>query len=232
MNEYLEKAKIAFEKNDYLEALNLYEKVKGEIKDEVQALLGMSECFYRLNRFDESIKKCQEVLAIEPNEAIAHVGLADAYEAIGDLKKSRDEGKLAFTMDPNSPWALGCYGRQLIEDKEIDEGIQLLEKAVNIDDSLYFNHVNLVVAYTLKKDHKKVLGKVKKLYSLRPSFRWGVGIAVAYMNRLHLYPIIGSIFFLTLLGFLTYHSWIFLIISVASIVLLLLTWILVKRYLR
>ena len=143
MNEIYEKAQNSLRQKKYSEALELFRQVDGDKENSVSAVIGMAKCLYGLNRFSEACIKCQEALTIEPNNPSAHALLADVYEGLGDLQKSREEGRLAYTIDPNSPWALTVYGTQLVEDKRIDEGIQILEKAAMIDDTFYLAHKEL-----------------------------------------------------------------------------------------
>jgi tetratricopeptide (TPR) repeat protein len=229
MNPMIANAQKALDDNKYEEALDLYNKLIIETPTDTLALHGAAKCLYRLNRLHDAIEVCQKALVINLNLPLIHVILADAYDALQDLGRSREEASAAFALDPNSAEVLGCYGTRMLKDNRLDDGISILEKATVLDDNLYFIHRNLVVAYSQKKDKKRVIKELKKLYRLRPSLRLSFEIIFAYMDKMKLFNIVGLVFTFSVFVAFVFKAWNLLWISTLCIGFLIALGLILRR---
>ena len=48
-------------------------------------------------------------------------------------EESEEHGKIAYSMNPNDPRVLAVYGEILVRNKKIDQGLELLHKALELD---------------------------------------------------------------------------------------------------
>ena len=48
-----------------------------------------------------------------------------------DFEKSKDSGRKATAINPNDPRVISVYGEALLRLRELDQGINYLEKAMN-----------------------------------------------------------------------------------------------------
>jgi tetratricopeptide (TPR) repeat protein len=81
-------------------------------------------------KYDEAISKLHELLAVDSNHALSHLGLAVLYGKVGQHDKAVEHGRLACAAEPNEPfnftalsitcqraWA-GTQNRQYIQEAE------------------------------------------------------------------------------------------------------------------
>ena len=98
--------------------------------------------------------------------------------AISLMQKKYDEseehGKIAYSMNPNDPRVLAVYGEILVRNKKIDQGLELLHKALELDpvpagqktsDNRYRD---LVLGYFCKKDYDICITQAQKIKELEP----------------------------------------------------------------
>jgi tetratricopeptide (TPR) repeat protein len=228
LNERMRKAREAFEAGKFNEALLLYREEIDSVPSEVLAHLGEAFCLYKVGSVDEAISASYRALEIDPNLAIAHVILAEAFADRNEIKKSRDEARIAYGLDPNSPDILASYGSFMLIDNLLDEGVLVLEELLQIAPDHYIAHRNLATIYAQKRNYKKALEHTKALRRLRPSFLNNLRIIIAYMSMLHLFKILGVISFLLAIGGVLFRSWALLAVSISYALLILLAGIYVK----
>jgi tetratricopeptide (TPR) repeat protein len=216
----LDEAKFFLEANEYGKALDLFMQAHEESPQDIDVILSLATCLFRLRRYEESISFSLKVLTIDQNLPQAHIKLADAYDAINDVVKSRHEANIAFSLDPNSAEVLGCYGTYLLKDKKIDEGILALEKAEEKDNTLLFVHRNLATAYFHKNDRKRMMAELRKMYKLQPSSKLILEIILVYLDTIKFTKIVASVFLLSLLGAVLFKMWNLLWIDFFCVVLL------------
>jgi len=58
---------------------------------------------------------------------------AEVYLSMHDFEKSKDSGRKATTINPNDPRVISVYGEALLRLRELDQGIEYLEKAYELD---------------------------------------------------------------------------------------------------
>lgn len=186
MDNLLIQAESARKSRRYKNALKFYNELLDFSPENELALEGAAYCLYNLQRNEDALIMCQKALRINPNLAIPHVILAYLYDDKGDTANSRQEARIALGLEPSSPEVLCCYGLLLLSDGKIEEAIQYLEKAVNVDADMYLAHYNLFVAYQKQRNRKGVATELNILFRLKPNLRNFIGLLASYLvlNRL------------------------------------------------
>lgn len=219
MEDYMAEAQKAYEARNFKKAFELY---KREISARPKSLLARdraARCLLALKRPLDAVTMSREILDIDPNYALAHGIMAEAYYDMKEISKSKAEIELAYTMAPANSEVLTAYGSLLLFDKKLDNAITFLEKALENDPNNYIAYNNLAVIYTAKRDRAKIYFAAKEMYRLRRSLKNLVRLTIAYMNHTKLSSVLAvAIFILMIVSALT-HTWWMLILAVAVAVM-------------
>jgi tetratricopeptide (TPR) repeat protein len=78
----------------------------------------------------ENINKAVE---LNNNDFEAHRMLAEVHLSLHDFDKALLHGTKAFQLNPNDPRVTSVYGEILVRVKKIPEGLDMLEKAYELD---------------------------------------------------------------------------------------------------
>lgn len=178
----LEKAQELLQKQNFQEALLIYERVIADEPSSILAYHNAAICLFNMKRFNDAIEMSSKALAMNPDMATAHALLSAIYNEIQEIEKSREEAEIAYNLDPNSAEVLATYGTRLLRDNQIDKAIVILEKASQINPKNYGIHVNLSQAYLIKGDPKMHYHHNKETYHLRPSFFTWLRFIYSYIN--------------------------------------------------
>ncbi|MCF2491675.1 lipopolysaccharide assembly protein LapB [Dyadobacter sp. CY347] len=155
----------------YLRQNNL-EKALGEAKKliaaepgEVSYLVELAEMLIANERIVEAVAPLEEALKVNPDEAQAHVLLADIYRRNGDVQKCNEELKLVFAnpnldADPKIRVLTG-YLTMLKTDAEIGEAITLAKQLSETHPNE--SRTNVIYADLLMRQNKKA--EARDLYA-------------------------------------------------------------------
>jgi len=167
----LTQAESLLDNGDFAKALHLFEElIKAEPENAI-AYQGASIARLNLDNYSEALELSYKALDLDSMLTIPHTTLAYIYDELGDKAKSREEAKIALSMDIESPEALFCSGFFSLLDNKLDDAIRYLEKAVKIHPSLYLAQYNLATAYQKSGDSKKLLRQTVILFGLKPNAR-------------------------------------------------------------
>ena len=72
-------------------------------------------------------------MEVDPNDFECHRMQAEVYLSMHDFEKSKDSGRKATAINPNDPRVISVYGEALLRLRELDQGINYLEKAYELD---------------------------------------------------------------------------------------------------
>ena len=100
--------------------------------------------------YDEAIKCYKEAITINPNSALAHYNLGDAYydkemfdEAIVEYKKS-------LVIDPDNKAAHLILGNTYKKKGMLDDAVSEYKKVIDIDSNNAWAHQELGIVYAMK----------------------------------------------------------------------------------
>ena len=70
-----------------------------EIMNEVEELVELAKFYYLNKNFEESVKKYEEALKLEPKDARIYYNLAIVYETMNVVDKAKQNFRLALQLD-------------------------------------------------------------------------------------------------------------------------------------
>ena len=113
--------------------------------------------------FAEAKQNIDKALELNENDFECHRMLSAVYLSNHDYLLAEDHGRKAFNMVPNDPRVLSGYGEVLVRVGKVDKGLELLNKAFELDpipqgQSTSDNRIkDLILGYFLAEDYNKVV---------------------------------------------------------------------------
>ena len=113
--------------------------------------------------FTEAKQNIDKALELNENDFECHRMLSAVYLSNHDYLLAEDHGRKAFNMVPNDPRVLSGYGEVLVRIGKVDKGLELLNKAFELDpipqgQSTSDNRIkDLILGYFLAEDYNKVV---------------------------------------------------------------------------
>jgi tetratricopeptide (TPR) repeat protein len=113
--------------------------------------------------FAEAKQNIDKALELNENDFECHRMLSAVYLSNHDYLLAEDHGRKAFNMVPNDPRVLSGYGEVLVRTGKVDKGLELLNKAYELDpipqgQSSSDNRVrDLILGYFFAADYNKVI---------------------------------------------------------------------------
>jgi tetratricopeptide (TPR) repeat protein len=142
---------------EYAKALEIYERLIADDATNALAYEGAADCLNKLGRFDEAFSQSIKSTQLDNQLTKPYAIRAYVYLSKNAVEKALHEADVLIQLDPNSFETLQCYGTTLLFNHRIDDGIQMLEKALSINPKSIFCHVNLASSYYRKKNYSKNL---------------------------------------------------------------------------
>ena len=111
----------------------------------------------------EAKQNIEKALELNENDFECHRMLSAVYLSNHDYAMAEDHGLKAFNMVPNDPRVLSGYGEVLVRVGKVDKGLELLNKAYELDpipqgQSTSDNRIkDLILGYFFAKDFTKVI---------------------------------------------------------------------------
>jgi tetratricopeptide (TPR) repeat protein len=120
---------------------------------------------------------------LEPASANAHRALAEASLYKGERRQFWDEAARSMELNPNDAGAIGWFGMVLAFSGRWDEGIALVEKALNFNPSVVSPAARyaLAKAHYLRREFPEALEDFEPIWATWPDY-W-----VNDLNRSYLY---------------------------------------------
>ena len=113
--------------------------------------------------FAEAKQNIDKALELNENDFECHRMLSAVYLSNHDYLLAEDHGRKAFNMVPNDPRVLSGYGEVLVRIGKVDKGLELLNKAFELDpipqgQSTSDNRIkDLILGYFFAEDFNKVV---------------------------------------------------------------------------
>ena len=95
--------------------------------------LGRGYCEMSNEKVDELMELLDKALEVDQNDFECHRMLSEVYLSMHNFEKSKESGHKATTLNPNDPRVISVYGESLLRLGELDQGIEFLEKAYELD---------------------------------------------------------------------------------------------------
>ena len=113
--------------------------------------------------FADAKQNIDKALELNENDFECHRMLSAVYLSNHDYVLAEDHGRKAFNMVPNDPRVLSGYGEVLVRTGKVDKGLELLNKAYELDpipqgQSTSDNRIkDLILGYFFAEDFNKVV---------------------------------------------------------------------------
>jgi tetratricopeptide (TPR) repeat protein len=124
-----------------------------------------------LGRLDEGIAILKQAIQLDPNEAVAHGNLGNAYYDKGLLDQAIAEYKRAVELDPNNALAHNNLGLAYCMKGWIDQAINELKRAIELNPNHALAHDNLGIAYRSKGWADQAIAEHRRAVELNPNYR-------------------------------------------------------------
>ena len=123
--------------------------------------LGRGYCEMSDDKVGELLGLLDKALEVDKNDFECHRMLSEVYLSMHDFEKSKESGQKATSINPNDPRVISVYGEALLRLRELDNGIEYLEKAYELDPIPQGQTTSdrrlaaLFLGYYLKEDFEK-----------------------------------------------------------------------------
>ena len=113
--------------------------------DYAEAHSNLGVTLQQMGRLNEAEASSTKAIALKPDYADAHNNLGGTLQALGRLDEAEASYTQAIALKPDFAQAYSCLGVILYINGDIDSGLEKLEKANNIDATLYDNKIILAI---------------------------------------------------------------------------------------
>jgi adenylate cyclase len=178
-------------REDLLTAIRYFEKAIEEDPNYALAYAGLADAYGTLGFYGyippiEGRRKEEEAarkaLTLDDNLAEAHAALGAAYVAFAPSTFSLADRELrrAIELSPSLALAHSYLGNSLVRQGRIDEGVEQLLKARELDPLSSIIARNVAVPYYLKRDYGRALELLRQANELGPAFTttWEIGVYI------------------------------------------------------
>ncbi|MCS7249766.1 MAG: tetratricopeptide repeat protein [candidate division WOR-3 bacterium] len=170
---YLLLGNILAKKQEYEEALKLYEKILSFdfFEEEKENVLSQVYCnqgyiFLNLNKIAEAIESFQKALELKPNYFEAYFNLGNAYFQKRDFSLAEKNYQKALKLNKRIPMVYFQLGRLYTEWNKKEKAIQYYKKLIALEPNNYMGLYNLGLLYRdlgKKEEAAKYLEKAIRL---------------------------------------------------------------------
>jgi tetratricopeptide (TPR) repeat protein len=142
------------------QAIDAFEDVLRMDPKNSTAMAGVAQIFYNMRKFDKAKEYQQRCLQIEPNNPVPYywIGVLDWAICFPRTQQLRKDLKIEFPKDPKDPGSLPPLpekARAQLEEQNgplVKEGVEVLEKAIQLKPSDSDSMVYLNLMYRQKAD--------------------------------------------------------------------------------
>lgn len=143
-------------------ALETLESARSQFPNNTRLLLGLAMEYQQQGQSDKAQASYEQLVSLTPNNPVALNNLAWLYYEAGDDKATDTAGK-AYELAPENAAIADTYGWILFESGERQQGLEMLEKAYQLDPASREIAMHLVEAYRASgrdDDARRILEKL------------------------------------------------------------------------
>lgn len=171
-----QQAMLALQNNHLLDADQWLHKALERSDTDLDILRMSAQVSGQLGRFEDTARFCEQVLALNPADAMAWAFLGNARMAGGEYEKALEALNKALGLAPNAPMILINRGGALFLLNRHDEAIACLNRALQLAPGTALAHFNLGRIYKTLGD----FGQATSQFEL--AIRHDPDLADAYIN--------------------------------------------------
>lgn len=176
--EQIKMGNLAFQKKEFLYAIEVYQKAMEIKPEETSPRLKIAECYFQLKDYEKAKEAFVAFLKLEPQNTHARNYLGYIYEEIlKDYNAAAVQYEKSLAIDPQSLQPLIHLGLVYKQLKKYDDAERVLGQALKIDPKAVqpesrnlHNYLGLV--FSEKGDTKKAVAEFRKTLSHFPEDTW------------------------------------------------------------
>ncbi len=170
------------ERKEFELALNAYRDAVAAQPTDATSMAHLGQCLQFIGRTEEARAAYEEAARINPNEGLAHRGLALLAQARGDQETFRRELAICERLLPNDPWV---QEQTIIRAEEADPKAAIRRREARLAESPddVRNLRRLAVLYENTGDQTKAESTYTRAIELRPDDEQVVQAAAGFFRR-------------------------------------------------
>jgi tetratricopeptide (TPR) repeat protein len=120
-------------------------------------------------QYVEAAATLEKVLAIKPNEALAHGKLGALYATLGDKARATEHLQAVAKYDPNSPYGFGMLGWMAYLDNRPAEAIRQYRLADEVEPYNAKIHYQMGLAFAQQGDLSSAVDNLRQSLAIEPN---------------------------------------------------------------
>lgn len=153
---------------EHLEAIRLCEKILSYDLDTQLAYEEIGDNFLSMREYEKAERALIQALRINPTSANAHYLIGFSHSALGRWKDSIEHLETADGIQANHPEILRCLGWSIFHSGEREQGLVLLERALNLSPSDPLILSDLGICYLNNKHFDRANDLFRKVLEIEP----------------------------------------------------------------
>ncbi len=160
--------------------------LSNETKVDLYAVI-IANDYYKLNRFNDVVDKCNKALSIEPNNIYALNNKAAALDKLGQYQESIPYYDKALSIEPNNIYALNNKAAALDKLGQYQESIPYYDKALAIDPNHVYALYNKAAALDKLGQYQEAIECYDKALYIDPNHVYALNNKAAALDKLGQY---------------------------------------------
>lgn len=172
---------------DFQTARSVYERVVPRMRTESNVMLNLGILHFSQSRFNEAIAAFTDAVNLAPRNPQLRLGLAQAYEQVGNHAKASEHAREAFKLSPKSRVALQTIARCAVELGNAEEAEMAYNHALKLEPQSITLRNDLALFYIKSERYEDAYGILNKLISDKPErteFRLDMVTTLINLGRL------------------------------------------------
>jgi TolB-like protein/Tfp pilus assembly protein PilF/DNA-binding XRE family transcriptional regulator len=164
-----------------LQAIEYFEQAVERDPEHALAYAGMARAYLHLDTVFDSLPSkeampkaraaAEKALALDESLGIAHSALGSVRWVYDwDWEQAEAELRRAVELSPNDPWALQAYGWYLIVLGRLDDGLSLMERAIQVAPLELYGRSTYVRSLYVARDSERAIEEVFKVLEIDSDF--------------------------------------------------------------
>jgi len=176
-----------YQEKKYAKALEIYQSASIDYPENTILHEGLAKCFYRLGKSEDAKKECESLIKLHKNSWMAHYILGLVLAEEGDFEESEKYYRATLNIKPDAVFALNSLGMLLYDQKKLDESLQVIHKASQLDPDNSQIHSNLAEVYRALKQFSNALTEDIKAFRINPSIKTSLWVLISFEHMYRKY---------------------------------------------